>query len=731
MKAFFKNISTNIFPGFIVSLVALPLAMGLAMASGLPPIAGLITSAVGGIMVALLGGSHVTITGPGNGMVVVTLAGVTLLGNGDMQQGYVLTLAAVVISGAIVFLFGLLRFGGLTDFFPSSALQGLLAAIGLIIMAKQLHVMLGEMEPAGSTTLQYLKSLPESMLQIIHGKKSPQVYSLGILSLVFLFFHGRIPFLLVRKIPAPVWVIAVGMGYTALSQKVSLLPGMAPQYLVDLPEQAWKNLVHPDFSMAATFDFWGVVLMLTFIAALESLLSIKAIDKLDPLHRRSNANRDLRALGLASIASGFIGGMNVVTVIARSSVNVNHGATHKTSNFFQGFFIVLFILFFSNYLQLIPLPTLAAILVYTGYKLISPAVFKKVYAIGWEQLLIFIITLVATLFTNLLIGISIGVLATLLTQLAAIGSLQSFLENTIRPNTLLLQENDNRYVLSARGYSNFLNFIGIKKKLDTVPQEAELILDFSLSHFVDYTVLEQLQGYYRNFRSRGGTLEIIGLDTMGAFSNHRLAPRRPFLQSHTAHSDATHRQKSMRLFAKKMDWSFDRSVWFTPADFDHFRYFNTRIIDRTSNHLMGNVHHIEILLADIHYHEGEYAARRSKHSTMVKLKLPQKIPQFVLNKENLLDRVAAMAGYQDINFSKHPDFSRRFNLKGEDEKAIYKFFDSQLLDFFENNVELHLESDGHSILIFEKERLCTIREIKLLVNFAYRLSQVLHAKFSK
>lgn len=731
MKSIFNKISTNIFPGFIVSLVALPLAMGLAIASGMPPIAGLITSAVGGIMLAILGGSHVTISGPGNGMVVVTLAGITLLGNGDMQQGYLLTLAAVVVSGGVVFLFGLLRFGGLSDYFPSSALQGLLAAIGLIIMAKQLHVMLGEMNPAGNTTWQYLMSFPESVLQVLQGQKSLHVYGLGVFSLFFLFYHRRIPYLLVRKIPAPIWVIATGIVYTALSQKLSLLPGLAPQYLVDLPEQAWKNLVHPDFSQVATFDFWGVVFMLTFIGALESLLSIKAIDKLDPLHRRSNVNKDLRALGLASIASGLIGGMNVVTVIARSSVNVNNGATYRFSNFFHGLFLVLFILFLSPYLQLIPLPTLAAILVYTGYKLISPAVFKKVYAVGWEQLLIFIITLVATLATNLLAGITIGVLATLLTQIKAIGGIQSFIENMLRPNTLLLQEKDDRYVLSARGYSNFLNFTGVKKKLDTVPQEAELILDFSLSHFVDYTVLEQLQGYYRSFRSRGGQLEIIGLDTMGAFSNHQLAPRRPFLQKHTGNADATHRQKSMRLFAKKMGWTFDRAVWFTPVDFDHFQYFSTRIIDSTSNHIVGKVNNISILLADVHYHAGEYAARQSFHSTMVKLALPQMIPQFVLDRENLLDRVAALAGYRDINFARHPDFSHRFKLKGEDEKAVHQFFDNDLIDFFESNIELHLESDGSSILIFEKERLCTIREIKLLVNFAFRLSQVLHAKFSK
>ena len=728
MKFDFKEIGKNIFPGFVVSLVALPLSMGLALASGAPAVSGLIACIVGGILVSLFGGSHVTITGPGNGLVVVTLGAITTLGGDDMYQGYLFTLAAVVFSGVLLLIFGFLRLGTLSDYFPSAALQGLLAAIGLIIMAKQLHVMLGEMNPEGTGALDYLLNLPNTIAEVFAGNNSPQSYSLGLVSLTLMAVFPKIRNPILQIVPAPMWVVLLGILYTLASGHFGFFPAFAESHLIDLPGQVWNELAFPDFGKIGSGSFWGAVVALTFIASLESLLSIKAIDKLDPLNRRSNVNKDLRALGIGTIASGFLGGVNVVTVIARSSVNVNHGATQRYSNFFHGFFILIFILLFTSQLQMIPMPSLAAILVYTGYKLISPSVFRKIGSIGWEQLMIFIITLVATVSTNLLTGIAIGVLATLLTQFNAMGSFQLFIENLLRPNTLLIQENSGKYLLSVKAYANFLNFVGIKRKLDTVPLEAEVIIDFSLSRFVDYTVLEQLQSYYRSFRSHGGQLEIVGLDSMGAFSRHPLAPRRPFQKRQESSGDATRRQKSMRLFAKRMNWEFDRSIWFTPSDYDIFKYFDTRTIDTTNNHIIGKSGNIDILLSDVNYHEGEYVARENLHATMLKLTLPAEIPKFVMDRENLLDRVAYLAGFRDINFAKHPEFSRRFKLKGDHTPELYRFFDDELIDFFESNMELHVESNGEALLIFEKERLSTIREIKLLVSFADRLSNLLNKK---
>ncbi|MGB0177165.1 MAG: SulP family inorganic anion transporter, partial [Owenweeksia sp.] len=461
-----------------------------------------------------------------------------------------------------------------------------------------------------------------------------------------------------------------------------------------------------------------------------SLLSIKAVDKLDPQRRRSNVNKDLRAIGLATVASGLLGGVNVVSVIARSSVNVNNGATNRLANLFHGTFLAIFVVLFTVFLQHIPLPALAAILVYTGYKLAAPSVFRNMASVGLVQFIIFLVTLLATLFTGLISGIAIGIVVTLLFQLSAISNFSVLLRNIFRPNTLLYQESNNQYHLSVRAFSNFLNFLGIKKKLDSVPRDSTVIVDFSLSQFVDHSVMDQLQDYNQNFKVAGGNLEIIGLDDLRTSSSHPLAPRQTRMVSKRKTNQITRRQKSISMYADRLNWKVNIDEFYESDDFEGFKYFDTRIIDKGRNRLEGEQGNVKILMADLDYHEGEFIARESLHSTMVCLHLPVRIAEFVLDKENLLDKVAHLAGFSDINFKGHSDFSHRFRLKGDHAWQIRRFFDDSLINFFESNKAYHVESNGRSLLIFEKERISTIGEIKQLVSFASRLAGLLDIKYS-
>ncbi|WP_417591865.1 SulP family inorganic anion transporter [Owenweeksia hongkongensis] len=730
MHQHIKNIKENIFPGFVVSLIALPLSLGLALASGVPPIAGIITAVVGGILVSVLGGSHITITGPGNGLVVATLSAVTILGAGNMAEGYLYTLAAVICSGVMMYLFGLLRFGALSDFFPTAAVQGMLAAIGLIIMAKQLHVMLGEVSPEASGTAALFATLPATLFSLFRGELPMLAYAIGALSLAIMILYSVIRNRFLHLIPAPMWIVLIAIGVTYFSQKYPhTLQPLPSEYLINIPENFWDDLSFPNFGKVGHFDFWVAVFTLTLISSMESLLSIKAVDKLDPKHRRSNANKDLRALGIATMASGALGGLNVVSVIARSSVNVNNGATTRWSNFFHGAFLLVFLLVFTQGLQHISLPALASILVYTGYKLASPAVFRRILKVGWIQLAIFLITLITTIFTNLISGIVAGILATIIFQIWAIDRAQVLLRYTFRPNTLLYRETDGQYLLSVKAFSNFLNFLGVKKKLDSIPFSSKVILDFSLAKFVDYSVMEQLQGYQQNFKNAGGDLEIIGLDDMGTTTKHPLAPR---LTGRRNKKDSqlqlSHRQKALRLFSKKLDWRYASQKFQNTIEFESFKYFETRVIDTGRNQVQGKVGDIDILMADLDYHEGEFIARESIHSTMVMLTLNVEIPSFVMDKENLLDKVAHLAGFDDINFAMHPDFSKTFNVKGKDRKAVIRFLDDEMIDFLQANKTYHIESNGKALLIFEKERLSILSEIKQLVSFASRLSSILNSK---
>ncbi|MEC9195254.1 MAG: SulP family inorganic anion transporter, partial [Bacteroidota bacterium] len=350
MIDFIKEIPKNLFAGFVVSLVALPLGLGLAIASEAPPISGVIASIVGGTVVAVLGGSQLTITGPGNGLVIVLLYAITSLGGGDLYQGYLYTLAAIIVSGVLMFLFGVFRLGALSEFFPSSALQGMLAAIGVGILSKQVHVMIGITSVSGKP-LEVLSKIPES-LNILFSSTSMEIILpalLGILSLLILVFYSRLRSPFFKLIPAPMWVVFLAIGLNYYYDLVSSREyPIGSNLLISLPDNIWSDLPTPDFGIALTLPFLSTVFSITLISSIESLLSIKAVDKLDPQKRRSNVNKDLRALGIATALSGMAGGLNVVTVIARSSVNVNNGGTNRFANMSHSLMLLCFILLFQE-----------------------------------------------------------------------------------------------------------------------------------------------------------------------------------------------------------------------------------------------------------------------------------------------------------------------------------------------------------------------------------------------
>ncbi len=730
MKPNLKNITGDIFPGFVVSLIALPLCLGLALASGAPPIAGVVAAVAGGLVVSILGGSNVTITGPGNGMVAATFAAITTLGGGDPIAGYLFTLGAVVVSGVFLFLFGLFRFGALGDFFPSAAVQGMLAAIGLIIMGKQLHIMLGETNPDGQNVIALFMEFPNTLGKLFNGELPVLAWVVGIVSLLLMILYPKIHNKWLRRVPAPLWIVllAVGSTYFSRSHPETIAP-LSSELLINIPDNVIKELRFPDFGKIGHFDFWTAAFSLTFIAGIESLLSIKAVDKLDPKKRRSNVNKDLRALGTATVVSGLLGGLNVATVIARSSVNVNNGAATRWSNFFHGIFLLAFVIFLAPFLQKTPLPALAAILVFTGYKLAEPRVFISIAKVGWAPLLVFLITLFTTLFTNLITGIVAGIFATLVLQAGIIQRFKLVARYVFRPNTLLYQEKEKQYHLSVRAFSNFVNFMGMKKKLDSLPRDAKVIVDFSLAQFVDHSVMERLEDYYHSFRGSGGDLEIVGLDKLAASSEHPLAARLPQGARSTGGKSLNQRQKAMKQFAKKLGWTYQPIEFFYREDFSRFQYFEHKIIDRGRNRLHGEAGKIDIVMADLDYHEGEFIMRETLHSTMVALKMPAAIPKFTMDKENLLHRVAHLAGFDDIHFPKHPDFSKAFELKSDETEKVMQFFDDDLIDFFQSNKSYHVESNGLALLLFEKERVATLREIKQLVSFANRLAVLLDEKF--
>ncbi|NNE01797.1 MAG: SulP family inorganic anion transporter, partial [Eudoraea sp.] len=474
-----KDLPKNVFAGFVVSLIALPLGLGLALASEAPPIAGIIPAVVGGVVVAIIGGSHVTITGPGNGLVIVLLGAITTLGGGDLYQGYLFTLAAVVFSGLLMLLLGFLRMGRLADFFPASAIQGMLAAIGIGILAKQFHIMIGHNNEAGNI-LSLLAQIPNGLFSLWESDSLSVIFAaiIGIFSLLIMVFYAKIRNSYFQLIPAPMWILILTIGFHYFCAWFKIEYPLDEKFLIPIPEDVMSSLVFPNFEKVLQVDFIFVVFAITLIASIESLLSIKAVDKLDPANRHSNVNKDLKALGLATTISGLLGGLNVVTVIARSSVNVNTGATNRSANFFHAFFLVVFVLLFQEQLRKIPLSALAAILVYTGYKLATPSVIKKIAKIGKEQFIIFMATVIATLTTNLIIGIAVGIISTFVIHIIVNRSIVLFITHLIKPNILMFKEKDGgNYFISIKHFCSFLNYYKLKEKLDLIAENEEVVLD--------------------------------------------------------------------------------------------------------------------------------------------------------------------------------------------------------------------------------------------------------------
>ena len=721
IKTFFKALPRNIFSGFVVSLIALPLGLGLAMASEAPPISGIIAAVIGGIIVSIVGGSYVTISGPGNGLVGVLLVVISSLG---LESAY----AAIICSGILLIILGFLRLGKLADFFPSSAIQGMLAAIGLIILGKQFHIMLAH-KINKEDTIDYLLAIPVTINDAVHYTNTGLIYAavIGVISFGIMVFYPKIRNKYLQLIPAPMWIVILSIAFSYYFEFVVHTPNpVDSNYMISgIPDfnHIVEQLPTIDFSKIGGFSFWTSVFALTLIASIESLLSIKAVDKLDPEKRRSNVNRDLKALGLATVGSGFLGGLNVVTVIARSSVNVNNGGSNRSSNFFHAVFLVIFILLFSSQLTRIPLPALMAILVFTGYKLASPDTIKKIFSIGKEQLIIFFVTLFVTLKVGLISGITSGVLITFIIHIVVNKSASLFLRNVLKPNVLMFKEEDGNFYVSVKHFCSFLNFYKLKDRLDAVPENQDVVIDFSLCEFVDHTVMENLHSYKQLFTKRGGNFEVVGLDMHDTDSKHPFALRRLLPVPNLIKNNLTSRQATIEALAIDYDLDYtskkQKNIYFL----DDFLFFKTKEINHINNQVLSKKEKINLF--DIEFSEGEFIAKEVVRSTMIHIKLNKEIPQFTLDREGFLEKVYAFAGFKDIPIENHSDFSKRFYLLGEDETAIQRFFNDDVTRFFESNAYYHIESNGNSLLLFGKERLASIKEIKAMYDFGKRLKEVI------
>lgn len=607
-----ENLRYDVLSGFLVFLIALPLCLAIANASGFPPIAGILTAVVGSIIPPLVSNSELTIKGPAAGMIAIVIGAMLDFGftgganpTKDIEV-YKLVLVVGVVSGVIQIVFGVFKAGILGEFFPIAAVHGLLASIGIIIASKQAHILLG-VKPHSKEPLHLIAEIPHSIANL-----SPWIAAIGVLCLVIMFgwplLTKRLTFL--KPVPAQAIVLAIaiplglylqvgnqpvfysdwgkaaeakekgkegaegkeeektnesivdrianmvrpqGKYKSAVDSHMDALSDEVPEgldakgrpkkspraaesqkirkeILVPLPEDPTDAIVFPDFAGFPALiqkNLAGVIqwiVMFALVGTLESMLSAKAIDLLDPWKRKTNLDRDILGVGIANTVSALLGGLPMISEIVRSSANISNGGRTRFANMFHGTFLFVCVLAAGAFLRQIPLAALAAMLIFTGYRLASPNEFLKTYKVGREQLVIFVTTIVAVLATDLLVGIGCGVAMKFLIHFINGMPLGSIFWPTLKVEP----RPDNTYLVLVKQSAVFSNWIMFRRKVVQlgIKEHKNVILDMSEAKLVDHTVMEKLHELKEDFETHDLHLEVVGLESHVKFSEHPDSARR-------------------------------------------------------------------------------------------------------------------------------------------------------------------------------------------------------------
>ncbi|MGB1037018.1 MAG: SulP family inorganic anion transporter [Bacteroidia bacterium] len=709
--------------GFSVSLVALPLSIGVALAMNLPPnalLAGIMAAMIGGIITSFIRSGNVSINGPSPALIGIVIAGMASLNSWE----YVL--AAFVCAGALQTLFGVFKLGGLADFIPSSVVQGMMAAIGVIILAGQVHPGLG-VEIGKMNDFDKLMAIPNSL-----GRMNPLIAVIFFNSLIILALHPYSNNKFIKYVPAPIWLLLFAVPLYILFQYLTngeatifgSVHNLIPEKDLinfDLPADLINDFfVYPNFGKIGSVDFWLVVLSVFLVSTIETLGSAKAIDKIDPLKRKTNLNKDVAAMGISTMLSGAVGGLPVIAVIARSSVNINHGAKTRLSNLVHGVLIMLFVFLLSDYIKMVPKAALMAILVFTGYKLASPKVFKDASLKGYEQFLILTITLVATLLTDLNKGILIGILFTIVLHLVRSHlPPKLFFKYLAKPHFNLAKIEDH-YHLKIKGVANFSSILKLKKNLLGVPDNDQIVFDFSHTRLVDFSLLEFVNNWGKDYRNdRSGSFEILGLDEHLTTSEH---PYSIHTLPQAIAKPLSKRQKELKEYSFAHNWGFNAKLDWNTDYLKQNTFFQTRPIEYVKNRITGDyTDTVSWELIDITFDEGALMAAEVHNTSMLRISFDKDIPDFELERERLFNRLLDFAVKEDVEFEEDESFDRSFAIKGKDKKAITQFFSPSLRKFITKNDKYHIESNDNFVLVFRYFRLMSTSEIEELIQFGDNL----------
>jgi len=715
-----KHWRYDVLAGLQVSLVSLPLSLGIAIASGAPPVTGLISSIIAGLIFPFLGGAYVTISGPAAGLAPALLAGMLALGGGDLATGYPLLLVAICITGLVQIVLAYFKTGRYAIFLPVTVVEAMLAAIGLIIIIKQIPALMGAILPSSKSMLASVTKLPQAFLQIDWS-----VLFVGTISLFLIFYLNKSKHEWMRKIPPPLFVTLLGI-------VLAFIFNLDAKYLISMPDSILDGgITVPAFGEVFSRPdlWWGVlvvVITLTLIDGVESLATIKAVDKIDPFQRKSDPNVTLRAMGVSNTLSSIFGGLTIIPGGIKSRTNIDAGGRTLWANFYNATFLIIFLFVATDFISMVPLAAIAAILIYVGWKLCEYKVFSKTYSVGRDQFIIFIITIIAVLATDLLWGILIGMAAEIAMLIyllmpsfrrvltGRIGLHQSnnlvwtnFKSLFTSPIISIKTKERNGVPHHEMTISTLVcfNLLHLDKLLASLPPKEGVTLIITESgRIIDHTAMEYLHQFEEECIRDGREFEIEGMENFFQFTRHSLAARMQDAILIKEQAQRSKREVQMEQLAEQYKFDFQSDI-LSALNIENFVYMRRGSDKEENNSMSGDYMGCKIHLSDYsHTSPPDYY---SKHwHTIVTVRCPAEststMPDLVITPGHYLERY--LVDFERVDASSNKTFAEKYHLYTKDGANPIANLSPKLIEFIDKYDDFYIEVSKGVMLAFRRNQ---------------------------
>jgi MFS superfamily sulfate permease-like transporter len=688
-----ENFKYDILSGFIVSLIALPLCLGVAAASNFPPITGVMTSIVAGLFAGFLSGSELAIKGPAAGLIVIVAGAVEEFGKGDLHHGYLLTASLIAVTGLAQVALGIVKIGRWADFIPSSVVHGMLAAIGIIIISKQIHLLIGitPAEIKGMQPVELISHIPESLTHL-----EWHITLIGVFSLALLFLLPRIKNPLIKAIPPFLIVICfaiiIAQAFHFSGEKIFynalINPGKIEiNFFFDAEIFNSENL-------GVTMKYF---FLLTIIGTIESILTVKAVDLLDPRKRVSDYNRDVIAVGLGNIVTGLLGALPMISEVARSSANINNKGTSRLSAIMHGVFLTIFVLIFVSVIKLIPVAALSSILIFVGIKLANPKDFIKAFKISNEHFVVFLSTAVVTICVDLLVGVVTGLALKLIINIVRSGEFKRIFKTGMRVETSVRQS-----VIYLDAVATFTNWLPLKKVLGK-ENGKRIVVDFTNVKVVDSAFIDNITRYKEYYE---GEFILRGFQELQPLKEHSHSMRIRSSEERTLKIHLSDHQRRLKEYCEKHNFILSLGTVIPSNYLEGFKSFKHSVLRQTKVYIVGSCEgvkfeYIEGLMYDpvdmIEYHINIFGIE-STDSVM---------PKFMMQRESKLDTVIEFLMKNQLVFENNPVFNSMYSVYTRDKEQVARLLNTKLISFFETHDirDSVIEGDGErKIIIYNNHK---------------------------